>query len=496
MPRLAGGFGRNRSAIRQRGAFRPRCRDLAAVINGSRLYVLNRYTGDILFETTVNDVPGGSPALSTKRAYVPTASGKIYAYRLEPITDPAKELGKINPNLASMSDEEKKEAAKQGRGRSPREYPPAPGILPAADLCVRRPGDGAADYRQAKPRRRLLASVTDNGHLHLGRVNRRSPDDLLIKWRFTVKGTFANPPVYMPPQAWRNETRSYRLQRWRGLRPFRAQRRDTVEFLHRRSDHRFARADRRPALRGVGIGRPVRHRRQDGQTDLVGAGIMHFVAAGGSESMPPTSLGGRNSRWPHGQCVGHLGYRGSADQSLQRPDRPDLPGHGKRVGGMSPRSGRDTSRSYIPRASSRSRRTCRRSRHCPRCGPNPMTPHPSRLPNCRRKSPRRKQRPLRLPARGCRPTGGRPASEARQAGTRQGGEGRGRGGCCYCAPGSRSILRKWNVGVPHLGGWNPKPAKAGTPALPTLPNFRLARSFGRTPHITLLADAPRGEKGL
>ena len=39
--------------------------------------------------------------------------GLIHAYRLEPITDAAKELGKINPLAAGMSDEEKKEAAKK-----------------------------------------------------------------------------------------------------------------------------------------------------------------------------------------------------------------------------------------------------------------------------------------------------------------------------------------------------------------------------------------------
>ena len=89
------------------------CRDLVAAINGSRLYVMNRYTGDILFEISIDGAPGGGPALSTKRAYVPTATGMIYSYRLDPIADPAKELGKINPDWATMTEEEKQDAVKK-----------------------------------------------------------------------------------------------------------------------------------------------------------------------------------------------------------------------------------------------------------------------------------------------------------------------------------------------------------------------------------------------
>ena len=170
-----------------------------SIVNGSRLYVLNRYTGDILFETTVNGVPGGSPALSTQRAYVPMASGLIYSYRLEPVTDPAKELGKINPNLATMSEDERKEAAKKAEEdrreniRLHQEYVP-----PLA--CA---SDGRAMTQPIITTQNLneefLTWVTDKGHLHVGRVNRRTSDSLLIRWRRTERGSFINPPAYMPP---------------------------------------------------------------------------------------------------------------------------------------------------------------------------------------------------------------------------------------------------------------------------------------------------------
>ena len=40
--------------------------DLLAVINGSRLYVVNRFNGDLLYEKEIKDAPGGGPALSSQ----------------------------------------------------------------------------------------------------------------------------------------------------------------------------------------------------------------------------------------------------------------------------------------------------------------------------------------------------------------------------------------------------------------------------------------------
>ena len=68
-------------------------RDLLAVINGSRLYVLNRFNGDLLYEKELGGSPGAGPALSAKRVYVPLATGLIVAYRLDPPTDPAARSG-------------------------------------------------------------------------------------------------------------------------------------------------------------------------------------------------------------------------------------------------------------------------------------------------------------------------------------------------------------------------------------------------------------------
>jgi len=177
------------------------CGDLLGAINGSRLYILNRYTGDILFDVSLEAVPGGAPALSKKRAYVPTASGRIYSYRLDPISDPAKELGKINPNWGNMTEEEKKDAAKKAEEerreniRLHQEYAPPISVVSSGRALV--PPVITTQTREEE----FVAWTTDKGYLHLGRVDLRSADSLLIKFRLAAKGSFDNPPAYMPPNA-------------------------------------------------------------------------------------------------------------------------------------------------------------------------------------------------------------------------------------------------------------------------------------------------------
>jgi outer membrane protein assembly factor BamB len=174
------------------------CKDLVATINGARLYVLNRYTGDILYQTKIDGVPGGGPALSNKRAYVPNATGMVYSYRLEPVTDAANDLNKRDPNWAMLTDDQKKDAAKQAEEdrreniRLHQEY--VPPLACASDGRALVPAVVTTQTRDEE----FITWVTDKGHLHLGRVDRRSADALLIRFRVNAKGSFNSSPAYMP----------------------------------------------------------------------------------------------------------------------------------------------------------------------------------------------------------------------------------------------------------------------------------------------------------
>ena len=57
--------------------------DLLGTITGSRLYVVNRLTGEGLLEKDLEGSPGAGPALSATTAYVPTVTGHAPRVPLE-----------------------------------------------------------------------------------------------------------------------------------------------------------------------------------------------------------------------------------------------------------------------------------------------------------------------------------------------------------------------------------------------------------------------------
>jgi outer membrane protein assembly factor BamB len=175
------------------------CRDLVATINGSTLFVLNRYTGDILYQTTVDGAPGGGPVLSSKRAYVPMVNGLILAYRLEPLTDPAKELSKINPNAASMSEEEKKEQAKKDEEERRENIRIRQDYIPPLACSSTGRALVAPVVTTQNPDEERVAWGTDRGYLYVGRIDRRSEDAFVAKFRYATKGTISSTPAFLPP---------------------------------------------------------------------------------------------------------------------------------------------------------------------------------------------------------------------------------------------------------------------------------------------------------
>ncbi|NMC21391.1 MAG: PQQ-binding-like beta-propeller repeat protein [Thermogutta sp.] len=56
---------------------------LIAVTNGSTIYVVNRYTGEILWKRELEGTPGAGPAISPSRVYVPRPGGKIESYAFQ-----------------------------------------------------------------------------------------------------------------------------------------------------------------------------------------------------------------------------------------------------------------------------------------------------------------------------------------------------------------------------------------------------------------------------
>jgi outer membrane protein assembly factor BamB len=162
-------------------------KDLLATINGCHLYVVNRFNGDLLYETKVHGAPGAGPGLSEKRAYVPMVGGLVIAYRLDPLTDPAKEL-----HIRDDRPQEEQEAERRENIRVRQDY-----IPPLS--CQ---GIGRAMIQplvcQQTVAEEFVTWPTDRGYLNIGYVDRRQEDRFAVKYRLVTDAPISSRPTYAP----------------------------------------------------------------------------------------------------------------------------------------------------------------------------------------------------------------------------------------------------------------------------------------------------------
>ncbi len=165
---------------------------LLAVINGSRLYVCNRATGNLLFEVEVDGAPGAGPALSDQRAYIPMVNGLMMAYRLTPTTDPLAELGKRKKDAAPEAVSAAVEEFRRNIRLRQQYIPPLScqslGRTLVQPLVTRQ--TAAMEY---------VVWPTDRGDLNIGLIDRREDDVFAVKFRLTTGAEISARPTYMPP---------------------------------------------------------------------------------------------------------------------------------------------------------------------------------------------------------------------------------------------------------------------------------------------------------
>jgi len=168
-------------------------REFVAVLNGSRLYVLNRYNGEVLLDAPAMGVPAAGPAVSERRVYVPMLDGLIVAHRLEPVPDAGREFVKPKPE-AEMTEAERAQAAQQRRQTLRLRQD---GTRPLRTHSAGRPYLAPVVLRQT-PYDEHVAWVTDVGHLYIAQVDRRSEDALSLLHRIKLSGQLPSQPVYAP----------------------------------------------------------------------------------------------------------------------------------------------------------------------------------------------------------------------------------------------------------------------------------------------------------
>jgi hypothetical protein len=166
--------------------------DLLAVINGSRLYVCNRYNGNLLHEILLDKVPGAGASLSKRRAYVPMVSGMLVAYRLTPLSDPLKELGKTEksptPEQTAAAEKQRREDLRIGQKSVPPLMCYSVGRALVQPLVTRE--TETEEY---------VAWATDRGYLYVGFVDLREDNHLTVKYRLQTAVGIVARPTYLPP---------------------------------------------------------------------------------------------------------------------------------------------------------------------------------------------------------------------------------------------------------------------------------------------------------
>ncbi len=162
------------------------------VINGSHLYIVNRFTGDLLYERQLEGGPGAGPALSAKHAYVPMVSGMLTAYRLEP--EQTSRFDAAKAALVVAAEETPKNGAdRHQQTRLRQEFIP-PLSCKSSGRAVVQPlvmRETAADE--------FVAWATDKGYLNVSFLNRQEERNLELRYRLTTDAPIAARPAYQPP---------------------------------------------------------------------------------------------------------------------------------------------------------------------------------------------------------------------------------------------------------------------------------------------------------
>jgi outer membrane protein assembly factor BamB len=165
--------------------------NLLALVNGTRLYVLNRFNGEVLWDTSLTGCPATGPALSEHRVYVPMNAGLVTSYLLKPLLDPVKDLGKAKakPKVAEpepelLSRENFKLAQESG-----------------AVLACQSTGDPtSAPVVLHKVEDDVVAWPTNAGYLFISQIEHGVFDHFTTKFRLETGAGISVAPTYLPPR--------------------------------------------------------------------------------------------------------------------------------------------------------------------------------------------------------------------------------------------------------------------------------------------------------
>ena len=165
-----------------------------ALVNGSTLYLLNRFNGRLLWKTQLSGAPSAGPALSLQRVYVPLCNGMIVSYALKPMKDPLEGLGQLlqdetsTPEKAAARELAQRDSLRLSQEKVPPLMCRGPGRPLAAPLVTRQNAD--EEY---------VTWTTEQGYLCLGRIDRTREGSFALLYRLHTGAPISGQPCYLPP---------------------------------------------------------------------------------------------------------------------------------------------------------------------------------------------------------------------------------------------------------------------------------------------------------
>jgi outer membrane protein assembly factor BamB len=168
--------------------------ELVAVINSTNLFVLNRATGRLLWQTPVEGVPGAGPALSSRRVYVPTTTGMVYSYRLKPVFQEKIDAGKTSSKEVKTAEQKAAETAAQRQSLRIDQTVARPLACQSWGRALVQPLVTRQDEGEE-----YLVWPTDRGYMFVGAINRHDENAFPARYRLETNGEIVAPPSYLPP---------------------------------------------------------------------------------------------------------------------------------------------------------------------------------------------------------------------------------------------------------------------------------------------------------
>ena len=171
--------------------------ELVAVVNGATLYVLNRYNGNLLWQTRFNGAPGAGAAVSGNRIYVPMVQGMVHAYLMNPVQglpeEPIETIAKIERKELTPEEKAAEEAHRRASLRLEQEDMQELSCQSFGGILVQPtviPIDEARDR---------LAWPNDRGSIFVSEIDLTKQTRFLIDYQIAANSEIVGQIAYVAP---------------------------------------------------------------------------------------------------------------------------------------------------------------------------------------------------------------------------------------------------------------------------------------------------------